>query len=182
MELFYYEMRANWRISGGNEWKINKDLLYSMGFSGGSDGKESACNVGDLGSIPGLGRSSGGGHGNPLQCYGLENPHWQRSLVSYSQWGHRESDMSERLRTAQHNCIYHRKLYSMLCCFSVTQSCPTLCNPEDHSTPGFPVLHYFWELAQTRVCWVSDAIQPSRPLSLHSLPALNLSQHQGFFQ
>ena len=56
MELFCYEMRANWRISGGNEWKINKDLLYSMGFSGGSDGKESACNVGDLGSIPGLGR------------------------------------------------------------------------------------------------------------------------------
>ena len=47
-----------------------------MGFSGGSDGKESACNVGDLGSIPGLGRSSGGGRGNPLQCSGLENSHW----------------------------------------------------------------------------------------------------------
>ena len=48
-------------------------LVFS-GFPGGSDGKEFACNVGDLGSIPGLGRSPGGGHGNPLQYYGLENP------------------------------------------------------------------------------------------------------------
>jgi len=46
-----------------------------LGFPGGSDGKESACNVGDLGSILGLGRSPGGGHGNPLQYSCLENPH-----------------------------------------------------------------------------------------------------------
>ena len=46
----------------------------NMGFPGGSDGKESACNVGDLGSIPELGRSPGGGHGNPLQYSCLENP------------------------------------------------------------------------------------------------------------
>ena len=45
-----------------------------LGFLGGSDGKESACNAGDLGSIPGLGRSPGGGHGNPLQYSCLENP------------------------------------------------------------------------------------------------------------
>ena len=45
-----------------------------LGFPAGSDGKESTCNVGDLGSIPGLGRSPGGGHGNPLQYSGLENP------------------------------------------------------------------------------------------------------------
>ena len=45
-----------------------------MDFSGGSDGKESACNVGDLGSIPGLGRSPGGGHGNPFQYSCLGNP------------------------------------------------------------------------------------------------------------
>ena len=44
------------------------------GFPGGSDGKESACNAGDLGSIPGSGRSPGGGHGNPLQDPRLENP------------------------------------------------------------------------------------------------------------
>ena len=46
-----------------------------MGFPGGSDGKEPACNVGDLGSIPGLGKIPGGGHGNPLQCTCLENVH-----------------------------------------------------------------------------------------------------------
>ena len=46
----------------------------AKGFPGSSDGKESACNVGDLGSIPGLGRSPGGGHGNPLQYSYLENP------------------------------------------------------------------------------------------------------------
>ena len=45
-----------------------------LGFPGGSDGKDSACNVGDPSSIPGLGRSPGGGHGNPLQCSCLENP------------------------------------------------------------------------------------------------------------
>ena len=63
-----------------------------MGFPGGSDGKESTCNVGDLGSIAGLGRSPGGGHGNPLQYSGLENPHRQRSLAGYSPWGRKESD------------------------------------------------------------------------------------------
>ena len=57
------------------------------GFSGSSAGKESACNAGDPGSIPGLGRSPGGGNGNPLQYSCLENPHGQRSLVDYSAWG-----------------------------------------------------------------------------------------------
>ena len=47
----------------------------TIDFTGGSDGKESTCNVGDLGLIPGLGRSPGGGHGNPLQYSSLENPH-----------------------------------------------------------------------------------------------------------
>ena len=66
-----------------------------MGFPCGSDGKESACDAGDLGSIPGLGRSPGGGHGNPLQSSCLENPHGQRSLVGYSPRGRRESDTTE---------------------------------------------------------------------------------------
>ena len=65
------------------------------------DGKESS-NVGDLGSIPGLGRSPGGGHGNPLQNSCLENPHGQRSLAGYSPQGHKESDTTERLNTAQY--------------------------------------------------------------------------------
>ena len=58
-----------------------------MGFPGGLDSKESACNAEDLGSIPGLGRSPGGGHGNPLQYSYLENPHGQRSLAGYIQYG-----------------------------------------------------------------------------------------------
>ena len=53
-------------------------------------------------SLPGLGRSPGGGHGNPLQYSCLENPHGRRSLVGYSPWGHRESDMPERLSTCTH--------------------------------------------------------------------------------
>ncbi|CAI9175329.1 unnamed protein product [Rangifer tarandus platyrhynchus] len=57
-------------------------------FPSTSAGKESACNSGDPGSIPGLGRSPGGGHGNPLQYSCLKNPHGQRSLVGYSPWGH----------------------------------------------------------------------------------------------
>ena len=75
-----------------------------MGFPGGSDCKESTCNVGDLGSIPGLGRSSGRGHGNPLQYSCLENLHGQRSLVGYSPWGCKESDISEQLSTAPFLC------------------------------------------------------------------------------
>ena len=55
----------------------------------------------DLGSIHGLGRSPGGGHGNPLQDSCLENPHGQRSLVDCSPWGHKKSDTTERLSTAQ---------------------------------------------------------------------------------
>ena len=69
----------------------------------------------------------------------------------------------------------------MVCC-SVTQSCPTLCNPMGCSTPAFPVLHYHREFAQTRVHWVDDAIQPYRPLLSPSPPAFNFFQHQGLFQ
>ena len=71
----------------------------------GSDGKESACSVGDLGSIPGLGRSLGRGHGNPPQYSCLENPHGQKSLEGYSPWGHKESDTTERLSTHRHNVL-----------------------------------------------------------------------------
>ena len=63
---------------------------------------------------------------------------------------------------------------------SVTQSCPTLYDPMEYSTPGFPVLYHLLELAQTHVLWVSKAIQPCHPLSSPP-PAFNLSQHQGLF-
>ena len=65
---------------------------------------------------------------------------------------------------------------------SVAQSCRTLCKPMNHSTPGLPVHHQLLESTQTHVHWVSDAIQPSHPLSSPSPHALNLSQHQGLFK
>ena len=65
-------------------------------------------------------------------------------------------------------------------CCPVAQSCPTLCDHVDCSTPGFPVLHHLLELAQTHVYWASDAIQPSRPL-LSPSPGFSLSQRQGLF-
>ena len=65
---------------------------------------------------------------------------------------------------------------------SVAQSCLTLCNPMNHSTPGFPVHHQLPEFTQTHVHQVSDAIQPSHPLSSPSPLALNISQHQDLFK
>ena len=65
---------------------------------------------------------------------------------------------------------------------SVTQSCPTLCDPMNCSTPGLPVHHQLLEFTETHVHPVSDAIQPSHPLSSPSPPAPNTSQHQSLFQ
>ena len=87
---------------GFNSWigKIpwRRDKLPTpvfLGFPGGSDGKEFACNTGGLGSIPGLGRSPGEGNGNLLQYSCLKNSHGQRSLVGYSPCGSKESDTTE---------------------------------------------------------------------------------------
>ena len=92
-----------------------------MGFPGGSVGKESTCNPGDPGLIPGSGRSPGGRHGNQLQYSSLENPHGGRGLVGYSPWGSKESDMTEQLtlNTNQYlrnskfsvcNVLHHQKV------------------------------------------------------------------------
>ena len=72
--------------------------------------------------------------------------------------------------------------YSQFSGIQFTQSCVTLCDPMDCSTPGSLVLHYLPESAQTHIHWVDDAIQPSHPLLPPSPPAFNLSQHQGLFQ
>ena len=64
---------------------------------------------------------------------------------------------------------------------SVAQSCLTLCNPMDYSMPGLPFHHQLPEFTQTHVHWVSDAIQPSYPLSSPSPPTFSLSHHQGLF-
>ena len=82
-----------------NIYKLNIILVNhhgsekKPGFPGGLYGRESACNAGDLGTIPGLGRSPGGDHGNPLQYSGLENLHEQRSLSGYSPWGYKGLDI-----------------------------------------------------------------------------------------
>ena len=65
---------------------------------------------------------------------------------------------------------------------SVAQSCPTLCDPMNYSTPGLPVHHQLPEFTQTHVHLVGDAIQTSHPLSSPSPPAFNLSKPQGLFQ
>ena len=62
-------------------------------------------------------------------------------------------------------------LYHLYCCCSIFKSSPTLCNPMDFSTPGFPVLHYHPEFAWTHVHWIRDATQPSHPLT-HPLPSV----------
>ena len=72
--------------------------------------------------------------------------------------------------------VTHKRLH--ICC-SVAQWCPTLPNPMDCNTSGFPVHYQLLEFTQTHVHWVSDAIQPSHPLSSPSPPAFNFSQHQG---
>ena len=78
-----------------------------MGFPGSSDGKESTCNAGDPGLIPGPGRFPREGYGNPPQYSCLENPYGQRSLLGYNPWGHKESDMTERQSTAQNRDPEH---------------------------------------------------------------------------
>ena len=92
-----------------------------MGFPDGSDSKESSCNVGNLGLIPGLGRSPGGGHDSPLQYAYLENPHGQRNLAGYSPWGKQRvrHDWVNKYRTAQrqkNKCFFadcrHFNVYS----------------------------------------------------------------------
>ena len=99
-----------------------------MGFPGSSAGKEFTCNVGDLDLIPGLGRSLGGGNGNPLQYSCLENPHGQRSLVSYSSRGGKASPMTEAstaLHSIKHNKREYEKEFLYIC---ITES--LLCTAE----------------------------------------------------
>ena len=103
-----------------------------------SGGKDSACNAGELGSIP-----------RQATVHGVAKSQTWLSSVQFS---------------------------------SVAQLCPTLCDPMNHSTSGLPVHHQLPEFTQTHVHQVSDAIQPSHPLSFPSPPAPNPSQHHSLFQ
>ena len=101
-----------------------------------------------------------------LQCHGWA---WWAMRLSKPEMDNQQLGLKENRNVARSSLV-------------VAQSCLTLCNPMNYSTLGFPVFHYLLEFAQTHIHWVSNAIQPSHPLSSPSSPALNLSQHQGLFK
>ena len=140
-------------------------------FLGGSEGKESACSARDLGLIPALGRSPGEGNSNPLQYSCLENP------MDIEAWWATVHGVSKS-QTQLNNWAYKETVQFS----SVAQSCLTVCDPMNCSTPGLPVHHQLPEFTQTHVHRVSGAIQPSHPLLSPSPPAPNPSQHQSLFQ
>ena len=159
-----------------------------MGFHCGSAGKESACNAGDLGLIPGLGRSLGEGKGYLLQYSGLENSmdyivhgvaksRTRLSDFHFTILGAKNSKMIQKFKFLPRS--EHKPKW---CCCSVSQLCPTLWDHMDCSRPGLPVPHHLLEFAQVHVHCVSDAVQPSHPLTPSSPSALKLSQNQGLIQ
>ena len=154
---------------------------HLLGFPGGSEVKASACNVGDLGSIPGLGRSPGEGDGNPLQYSCLENP-----MAGGAWWATVHGVAKSRTRLSNFASFlsftfieYIPSEVSVQFSRSVVSN---LCDRMDYSTPGLPVHHQLPESTQTHVHWVGDVIQPSHPLLSPSPPAFNLSEHQSLFQ
>ena len=89
----------------------------------------------------------------------------------------------QRIRILEHSLTPWFSFQSFSVQFSsVAQSCLTLCDPMNRSTPGLPIHHQLLEFTQTHIHWVSDAIQPSHPLSSPSPPAPNPSQHQSLLQ
>ena len=127
--------------------------------------KNPPANAGDeLGSIPGSGRPPAGGHGNLLQCSCLENP------TDRGAWGSTVHGVAESWTRLKQLSMHAGMLISDQI-RSVAQSCLTLCDPMNRSTPGLPVHHQLSEFTQTHVHRVSDAIQPSYPLSSPSPPA-----------
>ena len=135
-------------------------------------------------------------------CFTWSSPVWARSLFSCLSLGTvtkaveppwRQPWLTRMARGRTHLSLHQRHpqmvlfvlrvlCWCCLCYCSVTKLCLTLCSLMNCSTPGFPLLHYLPEFAQTHGHWVIDAIQPSHPLSSLSPPSLSLSQHQVLFQ
>ena len=144
-------------------------------------------NAGDTASIPESGRSPGGGHDNPFQYSFLGHPMdggaWRAMSLGLQRIGHNWSDLG-CMHPVVHEVMsyWYFSLYflNVLLLFSGSVMSDSS-RPMDCSTPGFPVHHHLLELAQTYVFWVTDAVQPSRPLSSPPPPAFSLSQHQGLF-
>ena len=134
--------------SGSCKCKLPPYHKMFLGFLDSSAGKESTCNAGDTGakgSIPGLGRSPGGGHGNLLQYSCLKNPHGQRSLAGYSPWGHKEFT---RLRDpTQHSTISNLPLLGVLTCIgSRNLDMDFLRRTVILLTNHNPLLNYIWTI------------------------------------
>ena len=144
-------MSRSWSVSFTSS---SHPIICALDFPWGSAGKESACNAGDLGSIPGMERSPGGGKGYQLQFSGLENS------MGYSAWGCKESDTTEQLSRHFTSSVHIFMFLSQVTvipgvlrqslttlnplllessCCSVTKSCLTLCNPMDCSSTGSSV-------------------------------------------
>ena len=120
--------------------------------------------------------------GRIILCILIEkwNASWKCWLINYLNLGNKIQELPSCPKP-DFSDIGGRKMRSVQFT-SVAQSCPTLCDPMDYSTPGLPVHHQLPEFTQTQVHSVRDAIQPSHSLSSPSPPALNLSQHQGLFK
>ena len=138
---------------------------YSIvGFSGGSDGKEFACNAEDQGFISGLGRTPEGGHSNPLQYSCWENPHGHMSLAGYSPWGHKEPDKTERLSTAQHSTMFHCIYVSHLLYLFIWQltfgllPCLDYCKQCFSDHWGADIHVFFRVYAQEWNCWIIQGL------------------------
>ena len=150
--------------------KSHAPFVYSnplpTDFPCGSVGKESACNVGDLGTSSGSRRCPGEGNGNPVHYSCLENS------MNREAWWAKVHGVTKSWRWLSDSLLHPNCILSL-----VAQLHPTFCSPMDCSIPGFPVHHQLPELAQTHVHGVGDAIQPSHPLSSPSSPTFRLSQH-----
>jgi len=120
-----------------------------------------------------------GGASGLLTCFSQS----RFAFISFKFWVHFSLEIhKQKQKCASASRIEVKIEDSSIESTSVTQLYLILCDPMDCSTPGFPVRHQLPELAQTYVCWVGDAIQPSHPLSSPPPSAFNLSQHQGLFQ
>ena len=165
--------------------------LKGQDFPDGPVVESPPANAGVTGSIPGPGRShmpqSGWAH--TPQLLSLYPRAWEPQLLSpTAETRALESLCSTVGKTMQcsekpmHRNQKVAPQFSSVQFSSVAQSCPTLCDPMNRSTPGLPVHHHLREFTQTHVHRVGDAIQPSHPRSSPSPPAPNPSQHQSLFQ
>ena len=108
---------------------------------------------------------------------------WQQSLLTCrGVWSYLQTPREKMGTGHQAHQRNPLRSFSSVQFISVAQLCPTLCDPMDCSTPGFPIHHQLLEVTQTHVHLVGDAIQPSHPLLSPSPPTFNLFQHQGLFQ